>query len=736
MAAPSGTKWGSIVGNYGRIGIYASVSNTATETKVTIETWFWSKYSVSDGSNTYYYNANASTATTSYGSVSISTTSNSGGGWSTANQVKLKGPSTYTYDRGTSNKTVSYAVKLTGINVVGGTMTATTSISVPAKASYTVSYNANGGSGAPSSQTKWYGTNITLSSSTPSRSGYTFQGWATSASGGVAYNPGSTYSSNASVTLYAVWKIITYSVSYNANGGSGAPGTQYKNYAANLTLSSVKPTRANYNFKGWATSASGGVAYNAGATYSSNSSITLYAVWELAYYAPTITNLKATRCNSSGTITESGTYAKVTFNWECCQLVGTNNVVSPAKIQALGGTVEVAISGTKGAVSQVVGGGAFANDNSYSVSVTIKDSKNGTTTISTTLPSTKFLIDFKAGGKGVAIGKPADTNNLFDVAFPSLFRNGLEMSLSGGKILTGDQGLELYAKTPYIDFHYGNSDSDYTSRLIAQDGYLSCSSKLIAGGVTLSDNNISCYNIYLKNVYTSGAMYLNDKVLCDYNSGLNIGYGAQAAGLQTKIFGKYIDFYSGGSCVTYNGNYWDADWTSGRFFPNQVGTALGSSTASQRWYRLYAANACSVSSDRRFKEDIVYLDEIPITFTLDPTKNIFEQFFENLKPSAFTLVADEYKRMRIGFIAQDVEEALNKVGLDEKNTDFVSRYVEKDEETGEEKDEYALCYTEFVALNTYMIQKAHKKIEEQQNKIDNLEEQVQELKELVLKLTK
>ena len=353
MSAPSGTVWGSIVGGYGRIGIYASVSNSATQTTVTIETWFWSKYSVSDSSNTYYYNANASTATTSYGSVSISTSNNSGSGWNTANQVKLKGPSTYTYDRGTSNKTVSYAVKLTGINVVGGTMTATTSISVPAKASYTVSYNANGGSGAPSSQTKWYGTNITLSSITPYRTGYIFQGWSTSSGGGVAYNPSSTYSSNASITLYAVWSIITYSISYNANGGSGAPGTQYKNYGATLTLSSVKPTRANYNFKGWATSASGGVAYNAGSSYSANSSITLYAVWELAYYPPTITNLKATRCNSSGTLDEAGTYAKVTFDWECCQLVGTNNVVSPIVIAWLSTSLNVTVSGTKGSVTQL-----------------------------------------------------------------------------------------------------------------------------------------------------------------------------------------------------------------------------------------------------------------------------------------------------------------------------------------------------------------------------------------------
>lgn len=80
---------------------------------------------------------------------------------------------------------------------------------------YTVSYNANGGSGAPSSQTKTYGSNLTLSSTKPTRTGYTFAGWATSSSGSVAYQPGGTYSNNASVTLYAKWDVNYYYLDVN-----------------------------------------------------------------------------------------------------------------------------------------------------------------------------------------------------------------------------------------------------------------------------------------------------------------------------------------------------------------------------------------------------------------------------------------------------------------------------------------------------------------------------------------
>lgn len=86
-----------------------------------------------------------------------------------------------------------------------GTSTGSTTVTVPAKPSYTVSYNANGGSGAPSAQTKWYGETLTLSSTKPTRTNYTFKGWATSSSGSVAYASGASYTANSAITLYAVW---------------------------------------------------------------------------------------------------------------------------------------------------------------------------------------------------------------------------------------------------------------------------------------------------------------------------------------------------------------------------------------------------------------------------------------------------------------------------------------------------------------------------------------------------
>lgn len=192
---------------------------------------------------------------------------------------------------GSATKTVSVTFK--NFNTDNGdsaSKAVSFSVSVPAWTSYTVKYNANGGTGAPANQTKWKDQALTLSSTKPTRTGYTFVGWGSSATSTTVVNqPGGTYTGNANYTYYAIWKAITYTVKYNANGGSGAPANQTKTYGKTLTLSSTKPTRSSiddngtlttYTFKGWATSASStSVAYTAGASYTANAAITLYAVW-------------------------------------------------------------------------------------------------------------------------------------------------------------------------------------------------------------------------------------------------------------------------------------------------------------------------------------------------------------------------------------------------------------------------------------------------------------------------
>ena len=132
----------------------------------------------------------------------------------------MVGPYTYSWTKGKSlaSKTVTGFTKTSGGTVAPGESTATLTFNVPVKTSYTVSYNANGGSGAPGGQTKWYNETLTLQSGVPTRTNYKFKGWATSSTGAVAYQPGGSYTSNANLTLYAVWELDAITVKCKVNG--------------------------------------------------------------------------------------------------------------------------------------------------------------------------------------------------------------------------------------------------------------------------------------------------------------------------------------------------------------------------------------------------------------------------------------------------------------------------------------------------------------------------------------
>lgn len=151
---------------------------------------------------------------------------------------------------------------------------------------YDIEYEANGGSSTPTKQTKNYNANITVAGGI-SRLGYKFTGW--KASNNTVYQGGDTYSANASTKLTAQWTAEQYSITYDANGGSGAPSKQTYTYdaSASVNLSSTEPTRTGYTFKGWSTSNTAtSASYSAGQAWRRNNmgNYTLYAVWEINQY--------------------------------------------------------------------------------------------------------------------------------------------------------------------------------------------------------------------------------------------------------------------------------------------------------------------------------------------------------------------------------------------------------------------------------------------------------------------
>lgn len=143
--------------------------------------------------------------------------------------------------------------------------------------SYVVTFNANGGSVSTSSKYVTFGATYG-SLPTPTRTGYSFDGWYTASTNGTRIIESSIMSFSSNVTLYAHWNAISYTVSFNANGGTVSPSSKsiaYDSVYGTLPI----PSRDYYSFDGWYTASSGGSKVTETTTLKTASNQTLYAHW-------------------------------------------------------------------------------------------------------------------------------------------------------------------------------------------------------------------------------------------------------------------------------------------------------------------------------------------------------------------------------------------------------------------------------------------------------------------------
>lgn len=171
----------------------------------------------------------------------------------------------------------------------------------------TLSYNANGGGGAPASQILTSGVAGTISSTRPSRVNYEFLGWSTSPNATTAtYQPGGSITITSNTTLYAVW-LEKVTITFNSNGGDTTPASQTvpKNTVINLPpIGSVGHLKVRLQFDsnggnpvpdmyvdetplGWSTKGYGtDIDYNFGQSYTATSNTTLYCTWKNKIMTP------------------------------------------------------------------------------------------------------------------------------------------------------------------------------------------------------------------------------------------------------------------------------------------------------------------------------------------------------------------------------------------------------------------------------------------------------------------
>lgn len=271
--------------------------------------------------------------------------------------------------------------------------------------------------------------------------------------------------------------------------------------------------------------------------------------------------------------------------------------------------------------------------------------------------------------------------------------DGFDFDFANSRIKNGDQGIELYGGTPYIDFHYNNSYNDYTSRIIAQKGW-DCLS--FTGSIELGADLYAYGYIY----NSSGGHYTwngrtDAYISCgNYNNTNNIYY------------------YAG-----YHAFYVNGDSGSGMMYIETSGVS------SRKGFRN--------SSDERIKKDFKHFDDD------------FINSYMQLEPVKYRFKDDSDDKYHIGFKAQNVDKTLNAYGkkYDEQFGICITSHINPDyakKAYGIENmnEVYTLAYDELIGANTFMIQKTRKDLLYQSGKIDIHEAIINDLQFKIAKMEK
>lgn len=262
------------------------------------------------------------------------------------------------------------------------------------------------------------------------------------------------------------------------------------------------------------------------------------------------------------------------------------------------------------------------------------------------------------------------------------FFDDLCVSSGGNQIQlnANNQGsIELYGGTPFIDFHYGSSTSDYTSRIIANGSNLLS----ITGNLWVDADIHAGSWLYTSEVHSAGSV-----VIASDSESYYWAHGFQMA----------------------RGTSWG-------------GVCIGDDSQGLRLYgtSIWASHSIS-TSDENLKENFTTLDQ-------------YEDFYMNLNPIGFNYIGDyDGKKTHFGFGAHKTEDILESEGYDSDKFAVVTHrpLVQEDIEKRFGKDvtvdietEYGVSYTEFIALNTHMIQKTRRELTKVKQEKADLEVRLQ-----------
>ena len=219
----------------------------------------------------------------------------------------------YSYESSSSQVTISSTDQTIYVDMlIDGQDIETKDVSFSKDYIFKLEYSANQGSGAPSPQTDRSASSavktFTISSTLPTRNGYTFLGWADSSAATVAaYQPNGSIQVNPNVMkrIFAVWVSSTSTVTFDANGGTVDPST--KSVTVGQTYGALPtPVWAAHTFQGWYTARTGGQQVTASTTVEYPPYQTLYARW-IDTPTITVTSALTVPLNNTRTITATVT---------------------------------------------------------------------------------------------------------------------------------------------------------------------------------------------------------------------------------------------------------------------------------------------------------------------------------------------------------------------------------------------------------------------------------------------
>jgi uncharacterized repeat protein (TIGR02543 family) len=453
------------------------------------------------------------------------------------------------------------------------------------KQSYTVIYNANGGSGSMASSAHVIGEAKNLNINTFTRTGYDFMGWATSSSGSVVYADGQSVNNlastaNARVTLYAVWYPNSYMVDYDANGGNGTMEPSYivPGESQNLRINTF--ARIGYIFGGWAVYPGGPVVYTNGQSVTNLGSvgdtITLYAVWGTNFYT-VIYNANSgngTMGSSAFTLGESQSLQTNAFTRIDYAFMGWATSPTGPVVYANGQSVNN-LASTAGATVTLYAVWSFRSIDTYP---TLADKLEWLQRNAQS--NTDYILELNANENipPIELSYSGKTNIGITIISAGAERiiglssRGSLFTVDSGITLTLDNNITLQGRNDnnasLVLVNTGgtlviNTGAKITGNKTSSSGggvYVENNATFTMNGGEISGNTVSGYN-YGGGVYvsSSGTFTMHDGDISGnyavYSGGVNVNNSANFTMYGGKISGNTASYYGGGVYVRGSGTF-------------------------------------------------------------------------------------------------------------------------------------------------------------------------------------